>query len=290
LNNPNLYAPVVPTANSPRTSNSAQPDPNQAQLVVQQALTPFGMFYNSQTLDQLKVLREDRIQAKLDIDTPLRDEEEQLEACPICLGDMLELDDNYSEDDDNTVVKLIRCPHLFHRKCLISWFTSKAQCPICNTWYMSIQGNQPTNGTMNIENLNGRISGYSERRHIRITYNFPNGTQTAEHPHPGQFYKGTRRICYLPDTAEGQVVSQLLKVAFDRRLVFTVGDSVTTGQQNVVTWAGIHHKTAKTGGTANFGFPDPTYFTRVKQELAAVGITERLLSDDDGSDMDDDDD
>lgn len=40
----------------------------------------------------------------------------------------------------------------------------------------------------------------------------------------------------------------LLKIAFDRRLVFTVGRSETTGQEGIV-WSGIHHKTYKTEGS-----------------------------------------
>jgi len=43
-----------------------------------------------------------------------------------------------------------------------------------------------------------------------------------------------------------------------------VGRSVTTGLDNQVVWNGIHHKTSMSGGAANFGYPDPTYFNRVK--------------------------
>lgn len=64
----------------------------------------------------------------------------------------------------------------------------------------------------------------------------------------------------------------LLKEAFDRKLIFTIGRSVTTGRDNQVVWNGIHHKTNLSGGSAYFGYPDPTYFTRVKEELAAKGI------------------
>lgn len=52
-----------------------------------------------------------------------------------------------------------------------------------------------------------------------------------------------------------------------------VGTSVTTGRANTVVWNGIHHKTNTYGGTACFGYPDPTYFNRVKLELADKGIT-----------------
>lgn len=65
---------------------------------------------------------------------------------------------------------------------------------------------------------------------------------------------------------------QLLKEAFDRKLIFTVGRSVTTGLDNQVVWNGIHHKTSVSGGAANFAYPDPTYLTRVKEELACKGI------------------
>lgn len=60
--------------------------------------------------------------------------------------------------------------------------------------------------------------------------------------------------------------------AFKRRLTFKVGTSLTTGQSNVVCWAGIHHKTSPAGGTYHFGWPDPTYFDRVKDELQNLGV------------------
>ena len=63
-----------------------------------------------------------------------------------------------------------------------------------------------------------------------------------EHPIPGQWYRGTQRTAYLPDTGEGRTVLMLLKVAFDRRLTFTVDRSATTGQVGII-WNDIHHKT-----------------------------------------------
>ena len=41
---------------------------------------------------------------------------------------------------------------------------------------------------------------------------------------------------------------------------------------DTVVWNGIHHKTNTHGGTSNFGYPDPTYFNRVKQEMADKGV------------------
>ena len=84
------------------------------------------------------------------------------------------------------------------------------------------------------------------------------------------------RICYLPDCPKGRMVLQLLAIGFKRRLIFTVGRSVTTGREDVVTWNEIHHKTEP--GIGDHGFPDPSFLDRCLQELAAQGITERDLS------------
>ena len=68
---------------------------------------------------------------------------------------------------------------------------------------------------------------------------------------------------------------RLLQIAFDRRVLFRVGTSITTGVSNTVVWNGIHHKTQVHGGA--FGYPDSTYLTRVCLELAAWGIHGNML-------------
>lgn len=77
-------------------------------------------------------------------------------------------------------------------------------------------------------------------------------TLQPEHPNPGVRYSGTSRTAYLPDCKEGQKVLKLLKKAFDRRLIFTIGRSVTTGLNNVITWNDIHHKTNIDGGPQRY--------------------------------------
>lgn len=47
-------------------------------------------------------------------------------------------------------------------------------------------------------------------------------------------------MCYLSDNEKGRLVAEMLKIAFDRKLVFTIGQSRATG---VITWNDIHHKT-----------------------------------------------
>ena len=34
----------------------------------------------------------------------------------------------------------------------------------------------------------------------------------------------------------------------------------------------MHHKTGTHGGSPNYGYPDPTYFNRVKLEMADKGV------------------
>jgi len=116
------------------------------------------------------------------------------------------------------------------------------------------------------------LSGYESLRTIVIQYEFPSGTQVTIHPNPGKRYHGTSRTAYLPANPEGLEVLELLKRSFRRRKSFTVGTSITTGRSDCVIWNGVHHKTNTHGGTSCFGYPDPTYFQRVKEELAAKGI------------------
>uniref|UniRef100_K1QYY2 E3 ubiquitin-protein ligase n=1 Tax=Magallana gigas TaxID=29159 RepID=K1QYY2_MAGGI len=135
------------------------------------------------------------------------------------------------------------------------------------------EGNQPP-GVISVEKEGRSLPGYENCGTIIVKYNFKSGIQGLEHPNPGQPYEGTERRGFLPDNKEGQKVQRLLKKAFDRRLVFTIGYSRTTGKDNVVTWNDIHHKTKRDTGAQRFGYPDPTYLQRVQEELAVKGVTE----------------
>ncbi|TKR80208.1 hypothetical protein L596_014318 [Steinernema carpocapsae] len=149
---------------------------------------------------------------------------------------------------------------------------NRSQCPRCMVWYGAALGNQPHGSTMSVNYVGGRVPGHNDASgFIEIHYSIPSGTQDSTHPRPGKHFHGTHRTAYLPNNRQGQEVLELLRFAFNQRLTFTVGDSVTTGAKDVVTWNGIHHKTNM--GHGPFGYPDPTYLDRVKDELAAYGIT-----------------
>lgn len=184
--------------------------------------------------------------------------------CVICYDDFA---------DARRVVHLSKCgAHYFHESCIAASFKPGfVSCPVCQTIYGVRVGTQPK-GTMRVNTNNSPLPGFEKYGTITISYNFPDGTQGAQHPSPGEPYYGTSRSAYLPDSPEGRKVLKLLQLAFDRALVFTIGTSVTTGATDSVIWNGIHHKTSTHGGSSNFGYPDETYLERVTDELSAKGV------------------
>ncbi|KFV90722.1 E3 ubiquitin-protein ligase DTX3L, partial [Fulmarus glacialis] len=186
-------------------------------------------------------------------------EEEGKDVCPICM-----------ERINNKEV-LRKCNHAFCKSCINQAMTYKQTCPVCNTVYGLMKGDQPE-GTMSTITKSESLPGYSNCGTIEITYNMRSGIQTSNHPNPGKHYQATSRTAYLPDNKEGREILQLLRRAFNQKLIFTVGQSRTTGAQGVITWNDIHHKTSTTGGPTNFGYPDPDYLQRVRSELKARGI------------------
>eukprot|EP00118_Oscarella_pearsei_P028383 m.2028 g.2028 ORF g.2028 m.2028 type:complete len:750 (+) comp8184_c0_seq1:188-2437(+) len=180
--------------------------------------------------------------------------------CPICMCPI-------------TDEKQLPCGHAFCKHCIESWFKEKPVCPSCGKTFGKVTGNQPS-GKMHHQIHPWSLPGYSKCGTIEITYDIPSGLQTKEHPNPGTPFSGLCRRAYLPDNKEGREVHALLKKAFDARLTFTVGRSRTTGKDNQVTWNDIHHKTSPHGGPQNFGYPDPAYLSRVRDELKAKGIEE----------------
>ncbi|XP_027268562.1 E3 ubiquitin-protein ligase DTX3L isoform X1 [Cricetulus griseus] len=167
---------------------------------------------------------------------------------------------------------LSKCKHEFCTSCITKAMSLKPVCPVCQTSYGIQRGNQPDGGTMTSDTLRQSLPGYEDCGTIVIRYDIKSGIQTNEHPNPGKPYPGTHRSAYLPDNKEGREVLDLLREAFRKKLIFTIGNSRVTGASDVITWNDIHHKTSTFGGPENFGYPDPDYLKRVKEELKAKGI------------------
>ncbi|XP_078489277.1 uncharacterized protein LOC144746175 [Ciona intestinalis] len=189
------------------------------------------------------------------------EKEDEKEECAICLDDI-----------NSLKIKTLPCKHRFHETCVNTALKVNNLCPICKQVVGKVKGNQPHGTMIHRTQQHTHLPGYEHYGAIVIDYHFPSGIQGREHPNPGVRYTGTSRTAYLPDNYEGNEVLKLLKKAFDARLIFTIGRSVTTGRDNQVTWNDIHHKTNPYGGATGFGYPDPDYLNRVKDELKAKGI------------------
>ncbi|XP_053519028.1 E3 ubiquitin-protein ligase DTX3L isoform X2 [Artibeus jamaicensis] len=166
---------------------------------------------------------------------------------------------------------LPKCKHEFCAPCINKAMTYKPVCPMCQDPCGVQKGNQPE-GSMTFQVQKYSLPGYESCGSIVINYDMKGGIQTEEHPNPGKPYAGTWRTAYLPDNKEGREVLKLLQKAFKQKLIFTVGESRVTGLSNVITWNDIHHKTSMSGGPERYGYPDPNYLKRVKQELKNKGI------------------
>ncbi|XP_056297540.1 probable E3 ubiquitin-protein ligase DTX2 isoform X2 [Pseudoliparis swirei] len=180
----------------------------------------------------------------------------------------------------DTAGKFIKCGHTLHLLCMLAMYNNgtkdgSLQCPSCKTIYGEKTGAQPK-GKMEIYSIGQSLPGHPDCGTIQIIYSIPPGLQGSEHPNPGQPYscRGFPRFCFLPDNDKGRKVLELLKVAWMRRLIFTVGTSSTTGEPDTVVWNGVHHKTEMMSNMSGHGYPDPNYLDNVLAELVSQGVTE----------------
>ncbi|XP_052814974.1 E3 ubiquitin-protein ligase DTX3L-like [Mya arenaria] len=111
--------------------------------------------------------------------------------------------------------------------------------------------------------------GYGEQRIIMLIFTFPDGIQTAHHPSPGSSYKGDTFTGYLHCNSEGKLLCSMLKAAFRRGLVFTLGKEGKVVLDGVSLYIRpVYLNTWKIN-------PDYVkYVQTLKAELAAKGITE----------------
>ncbi|KAF2976671.1 hypothetical protein EK904_010925 [Melospiza melodia maxima] len=169
------------------------------------------------------------------------------EDCMICM-EKLSCPSGYSDSCPSSSIRpeavgrLRSCQHSFHLLCVLAMYSNgnkdgSLQCPSCKTIYGEKTGTQPK-GKMEISTFPQSLPGHKDCGTIRIVYHISRGIQGPEHPNPGMPYtaRGFPRYCYLPDNEKGRKVLELLKVAWKRRLIFTVGTSNTTGESNTVNF------------------------------------------------------
>ncbi|XP_020341404.1 probable E3 ubiquitin-protein ligase DTX2 isoform X2 [Oncorhynchus kisutch] len=210
------------------------------------------------------------------------------EDCIICM-DRLSCPSDYDVASEGAqsiqpgAVGKFKCGHTLHMLCMLAMYNNgtkdgSLQCPSCKTIYGEKTGTQPK-GKMEIYSISQSLPGHPDCGTIQIIYNITHGIQGPEHPNPGQSYtsRGFPRFCFLPDNKKGRKVLELLKVAWTRRLIFTVGTSSTTGEPDTVVWNEIHHKTEMMSNVSGHGYPDPNYLDNVLSELASQGVSDDCL-------------
>ncbi|MEQ2158101.1 E3 ubiquitin-protein ligase dtx4 [Goodea atripinnis] len=153
-----------------------------------------------------------------------------------------------------SVGRLAQCGHQYHFQCLVAMYNNGNK-----------DGRYGTDQQRSLFFNVGR-----EQTNRKLLHQGP------EHPNPGKPFtaRGFPRHCYLPDSEKGRKVLRLLLVAWDRRLIFSVGTSSTTGESDTVIWNEVHHKTEFGSNLTGHGFPDPGHLDNVLEELRAQGITE----------------
>uniref|UniRef100_A0A8B9SWF3 E3 ubiquitin-protein ligase n=1 Tax=Anas platyrhynchos TaxID=8839 RepID=A0A8B9SWF3_ANAPL len=178
------------------------------------------------------------------------------------------------------VGKLGKCGHMYHLLCLVAMYNNGNKVRPAWGHRGEKTGTQPP-GKMEFHLIPHSLPGYTDSKTIRIVYDIPTGIQGPEHPNPGKKFtaRGFPRHCYLPDNEKGRKVLKLLIVAWDRRLIFTIGTSNTTGESDTVVWNEIHHKTEFGSNLTGHGYPDPNYLDNVLAELLAQGVSEATLKD-----------
>jgi len=189
--------------------------------------------------------------------------------CPVCLSSI----------NEGEAVATCHCDagtHGFHRHCLQPWLARARSCPQCQKKVGIYQGTQPleTGDYMAVESVPFALAGF-QCPTLTIRYSIHNGIQKAGHPNPGQEYFGTIRTAYLPFNSEGIETLRLLRIAWDNGCIFKVGTSLTTGAEDVVCWGIIPHKTVPNSDInqhIEYGFPDATYFDRVRYACNNLGI------------------
>lgn len=180
--------------------------------------------------------------------------------------------------NNKTIVGLNKCcyGHYFYAGSILKALNEKIECPACKQAYGPITGNQP-DGRLYVTKQKAKCSGHDTEYSVKMLFEFPGGVQGKEHPNPGKNYFGDLREAYFPNTKEGRKWTVLVRLAFERKLMFHIGRSQTLKADNRIVFGSIHLKTSTNGGTEKHGYPDENYFENLRKELAMKNITEKDL-------------
>ena len=134
------------------------------------------------------------------------------------------------------VVKL-RCEHIFKEKTVIKWLKSNPRCPICNAHYGVGVDSRLDPCPLNWIHIELAVVHQVSVLFV-IRYQFPNGIQGSRMQIRDNDIKEHLGYVIILIQKMGNTMVELLKLAFLNGVLFVVGQSVTTGRNNCVVWAG----------------------------------------------------
>lgn len=238
------------------------------------------------------------------------------------------------EIDDSTgpVMRTKTCQHEYHKKCLETWLKQKPCCPNCMISFGKRIGKGPKHGKMTWEKVSGQIPGEECDHYVRVRFEMPSvedadlfearkmgktdedGNVTTVFSAKdakwvekmGQKYSGQTQTGYLPYTEKGLTLLELYKIAFKRRSMFSLGDSLTAMAPFLVDidenrkdtdgvlhktdetrkipmiWPtfNIHMKTSRNGGDSKHGYPSTNWFATYVDECKTNDVTYKDFDDD----------
>ncbi|XP_039253104.2 uncharacterized protein LOC120330282 [Styela clava] len=114
---------------------------------------------------------------------------------------------------------------------------------------LRIINQQPSEGSFSVGFLLKSLPGHSECGTIVITYLFPPGNVK------GVSYEGQKFTEYLPGIDDKQEIRSLLERAFNAGILFKILE-ISLGRGQIIWNDEFPHKTNKTGGSKNNGYPD----------------------------------
>ncbi|KAF9180408.1 hypothetical protein BGZ51_006216 [Haplosporangium sp. Z 767] len=201
--------------------------------------------------------------------------------CPICKEAM------GMNNPVKTTVKLRSCKHCFHERCIEEWFRcdyGQFKCPICNVPCQSSRSDNGTGGRLRLGPMPDGSMGYTFDAHFScyfVYFLIPSHTipDPADPEHKTITVPRTTRNAIIPFTARlGPLILIRLICAFYYGHIFRVGQSLTTGKENVVVWNGIHLRTSFQGP---YGFPAPNFertcWEELNQKCIALGFETLIL-------------
>ncbi|XP_077968553.1 uncharacterized protein LOC144422700 [Styela clava] len=142
---------------------------------------------------------------------------------------------------------------------------AESQSPSQTTSSLKIINQQPSGGKMSWDWLGESLPGFERWGTIVITYSFPAGSLM------GVSYEAQRFTEYLPWNDDGGKCLNLLRQAFNARLIFKIQE--VDDRRGKIIWNDeFPHMTNKTGGPKNNGYPDSNHTIKLQEALEAKGF------------------